>query len=56
LLSSCGANFSLTKRHYTGGYYFDFSKNKPEGIALKGDKECVQDKVKPLSNSTQKPP
>ncbi|HWY98329.1 MAG TPA: DUF5670 family protein [Bacteroidia bacterium] len=27
LLSSCGSNFSITKRHYTNGYYIDYTKN-----------------------------
>jgi hypothetical protein len=27
LFSSCGSNFSITKRHYTSGYYIDYTKS-----------------------------
>ena len=27
LFSSCESNFSITKRHYTSGYYIDYTKN-----------------------------
>lgn len=28
-LSSCGSNFSITKRHFNPGYYIDYTKGNP---------------------------
>jgi hypothetical protein len=37
LFSSCGSDFSIMKRHYTSGYYVDYTKSNKE-VAPKGDK------------------
>src|ERR1035437_145647 len=51
LLSSCGSNMSITKRHYNNGYYVSYSDGK-QAVFTPKEKE-VQSKTSEALNSVQ---
>ena len=48
LLSSCGSNFSVTKRHYTSGYYIDYTKNSNTIIPKTEEKVAQAKTITPI--------
>ncbi len=56
LFSSCMSNLSITKRHYTGGYYVDYSKGTQAGtITAAREEKTSQPKVSIPSTPEQVP-
>lgn len=44
LFSSCMSNMTLTKRHYTKGYYIDYAKNVPNRLVSNKETKVVMAK------------
>jgi hypothetical protein len=53
LLSSCGSNFSITKRHYNNGYYIDYTRNNK--AVPNAEEKTAQVKTQTPSISEQAP-
>src|ERR1700739_1563829 len=51
LICSCQSNLSITKRHYTNGYYVDFSKNNKQIAENKTESNPIQPKEVTLALS-----
>ncbi|MGP8214745.1 MAG: hypothetical protein ACLQQ4_04200 [Bacteroidia bacterium] len=53
IFSSCGTNFSITRRHYNPGYYIDYTKSSPSVASSKVAAKPVQSAVNKQLNTEQ---